>query len=147
MIIGKVPNTGVRKQVRLLVVGDTQLDDNSDYYSHLQEYADLSRHVYDISYQFTASGTKAVELIGSWQPSVILVDAHLEDRHSFDVLQSGIDASVPVVVTSEFNSPEIEESAIANGAAAYLPKSDSPEDLEILLNRIAELAVEIQLKH
>lgn len=146
-MIGKIPNSGVRKCVRLLVVGDTPQEDSSEYYFHLQEFVDLSRHVYDISYQFTTSCNKAVELIESWQPSIILVDAHLEDSHSFDVLQSGIDASVPVVVTSEFNSPEIGESAMANGAAAYLPKSDSPEDLEILFSRIAELAVEIRIKH
>jgi len=147
MLHGKISPVSNRKKVRLLIIGDGNAAEEQGYYAHLKECADLSSHIYEITYNFTQSGVEALKLIGSWEPTVILVDAHLDDMNSFDIVTHSRSQSVPIIVASDYKSTEIEESALSLGAAAYVSKSDNPDDVELLLERIAEIADELATRH
>ena len=125
----------MRKKVRLLVV-----DEQARFCELVQEIADLASHMYDISCEFTDSGSRARELVRDWDPSVILVDAHLSDINSCEFVNDCRDVRAPVVVTSEERSSSIEESAREWGASGYFTKSESVEDVEKLVLELASLA-------
>lgn len=144
MLPGKLFLNRSRKKVRLLVVADDESHEDHDYYKHLKEVADLSSHIYEITCNITHSGKEGLELINSWQPTVILVDAHLSDINSCEVVTVGSKQEVPVVVVSDHRNAEIEESAISLGAKGYISKSDTPEDVETALAKIADLACDFQ---
>jgi DNA-binding NarL/FixJ family response regulator len=146
MLPNKVFSNRPRKKVRLLVVGDDDATGEDDYYSQLKEIVDLSSHIYEISYQLTKSGKEAMQLINTWQPNVILVDAFLHDVNSSEVVKAGSSHEVPVVVASNFPNTEIEESSITYGASAYISKSSAPEDVEFALACIADIAADISFE-
>jgi DNA-binding NarL/FixJ family response regulator len=136
-----------RKQVRLLVIGDDSATDSDSYYSHLKETAELCRHLYDVTCNFTDTGEGAAELMKEWEPTIILVDAHLENSSSIEIVRMSKAEAVPVVVTSDYPSSEIEQSFKLQGAAAYMPKTANPDDFEIILQKIVALAAEASIKH
>ena len=125
----------MRKKVRLLVV-----DEQNKFCDLVREIAELSSHLYDITCEFTESGERALELVKKWDPSVILVDAHLHDVNSCDLVKDCRDARAPVVVTSEEKSVAIEEAARGWGASGYVTKSESMEDVERLVLELADIA-------
>lgn len=136
-----------RKEVRLLVIGDDNESQVADYFGHLKDFTEMSQHIYDINCNFVNKGEEAFKQIEDWQPNIILVDAHLTDMNSFNILEHCKREHLPVVVTSDYRLPEVEKSVESSGAGAYIPKSDNPEDLEYLLNKIAELADDARIKH
>ena len=144
---GPIQELQRRKKVRLLVVGDDSQDKFDPYYSGLKECAELCAHIYDITCNFTTSGEKAVELLETWEPTVLLVDAHLHDMNCLDLVKHSCAGHVPVVVTSDHPSPEIAQSAKEQGAAAYIAKTENPDEFEMLLQRIVTLAGEASIKH
>ena len=123
------------KKVRLLVV-----DDQAEFCDLVQEIVDVSRHIFDITCQITSSGEKAMELMKSWEPSVVLLDAHLSDSNCFEILEDCKHSSATIVVTSTEMSHEIEEAARKGGASGYVCKSNNLEDVERLVHDVATMA-------
>lgn len=126
-----------KKQVRLLVVND-QLN----YCELVQEHVDLNSHIYDIECRCVESADEALRMITAWAPSVVLLDAFVDDMNSFEFLRRCDNARMPVVVTSMHGSVEIERSALEHGAAAYVPGSEDPDTMDYLLERIVHVAAE-----
>jgi CheY-like chemotaxis protein len=150
MILNKLNLSGKyqkRKTVRLLVIGDDSESAVNEYFGHLKDFTELSNHLYDIDCNFIHTGGEAYKQIADWHPNVILVDVHLPDINSFSILEHCKKEHLPVIVTSDFRLPDVEKSVENSGASAYIPKSDSPDDFEYLLNRIADLADEARIKH
>ena len=150
MILNKLNLSGTfgkKKAVRLLVVGNDSESNVNEYFGHLKDFAEISTHVYNIDCNFVHKGEEALKQIKDWHPNVILVDVHLEDINSFNVLEQCRREHLPVIVTSDFRLPDVEKSVENSGASAYIPKSDSPDDFEYLLNRIVDLADDARIKH
>ncbi len=121
--------------VRLLVI-----DDQEAYCDLIRDTAELCAHNFHITCEFMESGEGLLEKVSSFHPTVVLVDAHIPDMQTFAMVRRLADEEVPVIVTSEHRSLEIENSARDNGAVAYVPKADNLEDVEFLLSKIAEMA-------
>ncbi|MCO6429833.1 MAG: response regulator [Deltaproteobacteria bacterium] len=144
---GQSNEVGQRKQVRLLIIGDEAVEEGGSYYGQLKECAELCRHLFDITCNVAASGESGMKLIQGWEPTVVLLEAHLSDISSLDILRCGNENSIPVVVTSHYRSHEIEETFTQGGAAAYLPKTDDPDDFEQILHKIVNVASEAKITH
>lgn len=131
-----------KKKIRLLVI-----DDHAAYCSILKEHAELCNYQYDISCEFAESGEEAHDLMKRWSPSVVLVDAHMPTVDCLELLSRWKDTASPIIVTSNERSGEIESSVLSRGAAAYVTKDDSPEEVDRLIERIASLAPMIRDLH
>jgi DNA-binding NarL/FixJ family response regulator len=131
-----------RKTIKLLVV-----DEQDGYCDLIREHAEICSHHVDILCECVNTGKEAIEKIASWKPSVILLDAHLRDVNSFEVLESCREGRATVVVSSDFCSREIMDSARDHGASGYVTKSESPEEIEALLFELASVSAPIELDH
>lgn len=128
--------------MRLLVI-----DDHEDYCQLIQTGIDLCKHDYEIECRFTDSGTKALEFIKNWEPSVVLLDPHVADIHSCKILECCRDGYSTVVVTADGRSAEIETSVLAQGAKAYVPKIDSADEVEVMMHWLVSISDDTLLRH
>lgn len=129
-------------EVKLLVV-----DEHSQYCSLIREHAEMYGHALKLVCECVNSGREALEKISTWEPSVVLLDAHLPDINSFEVLDACRNGRATVVVSSDVCSRDIENSARAHGASGYVTKSENPEDIEALLVELATVSLPVQMKH
>lgn len=112
------------------------LDDNAGLVRLLERYlADHACRV--ISAQ---SGAEGLRLAQETRPSAILLDVMMPGMHGWDVLQrlrhDPRTADIPVIVCSVLPNPEL---ALSLGAALFLPKPISQEDVLNALRRIGVL--------
>lgn len=135
-----------KKKVRLLVINDHD-DEGLRYSALVQEYSELCSYQYDIQCRSVDSRAAAIEIVQGWQPSVVLIDVHLSDMNGLDLVRLYSQDALPVIVCSEFRSAEIEQSAKALGAVAYVPKAHTPEDLESLLAVVAAHSLDNGSEH
>jgi CheY-like chemotaxis protein len=127
------------RKIRLLMV-----DDHDEFVSLVSELAEDSQFSFDFLH--VKSGKEALDKIKSWQPSAVLLDAHVEDMSSFDIARMCA-CFTTIVITSEFLSNGLEARARESGAAAYAVKSDVPEDVDHLLNDIAFFSEGMDILH
>jgi DNA-binding NarL/FixJ family response regulator len=78
-----------------------------------------------------ADGNAALDLIRRQRPDVALVDLRMPGLDGLDLLRrlSGEELGVSLVLLSAFMQPKIVEKALAAGAAAYLSKDASREEI------------------
>ena len=125
------------KKVRVLVI-----DDQESFYSLLSEYAEMCRHEHKIECQHALGAEAALKAVSSWEPSIILLDAHLSGEDSYAMVHRLRGNGAAIVVTSDLPSREIEESAKAHGADGYLPKLTNPDDMDFLLEFLVAVSGE-----
>lgn len=125
----------MNNRVRLLVV-----DEEPGYFGELCEWAEICSHQYKIECQFADSKQRVDELLKTWAPSVVMLDLHIPDLPCFDILNGCLGHAIPVIATGRAISPELEHSALARGAIAYLPKTSDPEELERILHFVANVS-------
>lgn len=123
-----------KKTIKLLIV-----DDQPNFCSLLAEQAELWDYHCDISCQFASTGEEAKKLMQSWHPSVVLLDLHAAEE-SLELIRNWTGGISSVIATSSTCSKEIEETALAHGADAYVPKSENPDEIQHLMERIVNLA-------
>jgi len=126
----------IRKFVKLLVV-----DDQSDQFEQIQDLADMYSSEYRVECKLASSDEEARGLLSSWRPSVILLDIHLTGSKGFDLLSYLSDQGAPVVATSEIRIADMYDTAEQYGAVGYMPKGDSQEEVESLMDYLAEVSV------
>lgn len=131
-----------KKKVKLLVV-----DDHDHYCELLEQSADIWNDHYEIECAFVESAKEAFERIADFTPNVIMVDAFLSDMNYLDFLEQCREGGTPLVVTSTTQSPSIERSVVERGARAYIPKTDDPDEIELLFHQIAHFAEEVDATH
>lgn len=131
-----------KKTVRLLVV-----DEQISFFDLLNEQAEVADVGADFSCAYTTSGLEALELIKSWAPSVVLLNAHLSEGFTPDLIERCCERHIQVIVTSDMVSASIEKSAKDWGADAFLVKSEDPDDLEHLIAEISARAPIITAQH
>lgn len=128
--------TEEKKNVKLLIV-----DENSSYYEQLKDCAEMCAHEFNVECIHATSAQEAMKIIESEHPTVLLVDAYLPDLTNAKLISKCSEGVVPVVITSDYQLPELEEVTQHWGADEYIPKSDNPDDVEEALRRIVELAM------
>ncbi|HAP43497.1 MAG: hypothetical protein A2087_10115 [Spirochaetes bacterium GWD1_61_31] len=88
--------------------------------------------------QAVASGEKALALIDQWPPELVLMDILLAGK--LDGIDTTIELrkrlDVPVVYTTGYDSGEVRQRAEASGAAAYLLKPVSKDDLARMISQL-----------
>ncbi|MCB0318895.1 MAG: response regulator transcription factor [Bdellovibrionales bacterium] len=124
------------KKVRLLII-----DEQEAYYNLIKEYVEMYSHEFKIECEH-ARGDDAHKKIGSFLPSIIVLDAHLETISYLEILKHCGEGIAPVVVMSTSQNKEIADSAIECGAEAFIPKSEDPDDVEFVLTRLALMGEE-----
>ena len=124
-----------RKNVRLLV-----LDDQPEHFEELKEYAEMYNSAFKVECCLAGTNKDADEIIAKWGPSVVLFDVHSLGVDGTSWVRQISSSGLPVVAMSSRKSRDIEDSMISNGAASYILKSQNPDDLENLLEHIANIA-------
>lgn len=132
----------MRKEVRILIV-----DDQPGYFELIQEHAEMNDHIFNIECAHADSESGALDKIRDFEPTVILVDAHIQGMNCFDLVRKCRDGLAQIIVTSDSCSHEIEMSARTSGAVAYVIKDVQPEHIESMLSEIAEAAPATQITH
>lgn len=130
------------KRVRLLVI-----DEHDGYFGLLSQYAEIHAADCEFDLRFAGCRDDALKEIYGWNPSVILLDAHLPDMNGFDFLSECKDGHAPVIVTSDHRSKGIEDAARTKGAMGYLAKSDNPDEMEQLILKLASVSSSSETKH
>ena len=131
-----------KKEVRLLI-----LDESERYSKAIRECAEMSPPDYQLTVQFADNEKKALEIMKNWDPSVVLLDAHMPRLDAFDVLERYMAEIVPVIVTSSSTSRDIEASARSHGAIGYFAKSENPDEIEWLLSSIGNVSINFEVRH
>ena len=134
-------NTEIRKDVRVLVV-----DDNDDHYEHICEAASMYNPEFNLELQRADSRESVAEVSKTWEPTVVLVDIHILSD-ALKLIEQLSHAGYPVVATSTVRVPEIAEAAQQYGAVGYFNKSDNLDDIEVLFEYMASVAVVPSAKH
>ncbi len=133
----RVVTTGLRKEVRLLVV-----DDHGDHFEQLQEIAEMYHPEYRVECRLASSAGEAVDVASSWGASVVLLDLHVISD-ALDLLRQLSMQGATVVATSDTRLPELEGTASEYGAVGYLSKSDNPDEIEALLGYVAAVSKQV----
>jgi DNA-binding NarL/FixJ family response regulator len=132
---------GLRKQVKLLVV-----DDHGEHFAQLQEVAEMYHAEFAFECRLVSNSSEALAVTAEWHPSVVLIDLHLI-ASALEVLGKIAEQGPIVVATSETRIPDLPEKVSQYGAAGYLIKSESLEDVEALLSYVASIAPNAPTEH
>lgn len=118
------------------------LDEHREYFERIRDCAEMCRHQFIVDCQYSDNQESAQSIVKTWQPGLVLVDAHIPSFNSIEFVKVCSDQQLPVVVTSETPSDDISESARKNGAHGYVPKSEDVEEIEALLQQLLSLVGE-----
>jgi CheY-like chemotaxis protein len=111
----------------------------------------LGEQLLDLGHEsiYAADGVRALSLVRSERPDLILLDMRLPGVDGFSVLERlqriPEVADIPVIVFSGMRSPEVEERALMLGAREYVHKSLSGQDLVEAIARVLGRAFEPDL--
>ncbi len=128
--------------IRLLVV-----DEHEDYCDLLKEQLELSSYSLNVACQFVHCGEHALQTIAKWRPTVVLLDAHLEDIDSFEVLDACREGRATVVVASDATSGAVEKRARELGASGFFSKSENPDVISALIAELANVSLPVLVSH
>lgn len=132
----------MRKEVRILIVNEQE-----EYFKLISSHAEDYLHGCDVSCTHAGSGKEARSILSHWLPTIIVLDAYLDDVNSVEIIKEIQGDHLPVIVTSEHFSSEIDKSVKENGACAYLVAGDSQNSLETLFGKIVELSSDPSYTH
>lgn len=122
--------------IRLLIV-----DELESFFENIKECAELCSHKINMEVARARSGHEALEKIRDWEPTILVVDTHLPDMSGFELVRDCYKGVLPVVLTSEYRSSDLEKSARELGAYGYVPKTENIEDIENLLYELADISI------
>lgn len=122
-----------KKEVRLLLIQEA-----NSFREFFVDWIELSTHFYQIKHISAETGNEGLELLYTWCPSVVVIDAHIADLNCFTLIEECRKNCIPVFVTSKEQSSEIEFSAQQSGATGYFPAMDDPAMLDQFLAEIVE---------
>ena len=131
-----------KRELRVLI-----LDENETYLSAIRACATMNPPEFGLTFQFAASEDSARRIINEWDPSCVLLDAHIPEFDACGALERYMAEVVPVIITSDSASRDIEASALSRGAVKYITKSENPDEIESLLCSIGEVSIEFDSKH
>lgn len=109
------------------------VDDNDDILELVERYLRFNQYeAFPVK-----TGQQAIDMIGTVQPSAIILDLMMPDRDGWDLLQyflhQPLTQKIPIIVCSVLRQKEL---ALSLGAAAFLEKPVSEQHLIELLNSL-----------
>ena len=116
--------------------------EDDEFTALTQEVADLCCYQLRIKCRKATSRAELIKQMECWNPTHIIVDAHLETIDIFEVLDLTRGSDIKVVVTSDEMSCEIENSVCRYGAFGYTPKTCDFDAIEQILRGLAANANE-----
>ena len=121
-----------QKARRLLIV-----DDEQDLLNLLKKV--LSKKC-DCEVALAASSLKAVELVRSWEPDVVLTDIIMPDMDGLQLLQSitTIDPTISTIIMTGYGTIEIAVQALKNGAYDFFEKPFDNDKISRVVRRALE---------
>lgn len=90
---------------------------------------------YDL--KFATNGLEALEMLQTLTPSAMLLDIKMPKLHGMEILKQikQLKPSLPVLIVTGYQSVEMAQEALRNGAADYIPK---PFESEYILKAVAQ---------
>ena len=85
--------------------------------------------------RFANNGLEALEMLQSFSPNLMLLDIKMPKLHGMEILKQvkKLKPTLPVIIVTGYQSVEMAQEAIKNGAADYIPKPfDSKEILKVV---------------
>ena len=93
----------------------------------------------DYNLRFAMNGLEAIELLKSFTPSLMLLDIKMPKTHGMEILKQIKKAKpkLPVIIVTGYQSVEMAQEAIKNGASDYIPKPfDSKQILKAVTHHL-----------
>ena len=77
---------------------------------------------YDL--KFAINGLEALEMLKNLTPNAMLLDIKMPKTHGLEILKQikKLQPKLPVIIVTGYQSVEMAQEAIKNGAADYIPK-------------------------
>ena len=74
--------------------------------------------------RFVNNGLQAVELLKSFSPDAVILDIKIPKINGMEVLKQikKLKPNLPIIIVTGYQSVEMAQEAIKNGAADYIPK-------------------------
>ena len=87
--------------------------------------------------RLTNNGLEAIELLKSFSPDLLLLDIKMPKMHGMDILKEikKLKPKLPVIIVTGYQSVEMAQEAIKNGAVDYIPK---PFDSKQILKAVSQ---------
>lgn len=117
---------------RVLIV-----DDDEDFLTLLEKV--ISRKC-KCEVRLSASGLKAMEIIASWQPDVVLSDIMMPDLNGLELLQriSEFDSTITTLIMTGYGTIEMAVTALKDGAYDFYQKPFDNEEIVGAIGRALE---------
>lgn len=93
--------------------------------------------MYDLT--FAENGLKALELLKTLSPAAMLLDIKMPKLNGMETLKQikKLKPNLPVIIVTGYQSVELAQEALKNGAADYIPKPfDSKHILKVVSQQI-----------
>lgn len=90
----------------------------------------------DYTLRLVTNGVEALDLLKTISPAAMLLDIKMPKVHGIDVLKKikELYPALPVIIVTGYQSVEMAQEALRNGAADYVPK---PFDSKQILKAVA----------
>ena len=113
---------------RILVI-----DDDRDMCMLLKRF--LSRHDFEVNEAL--SGKKAMEILNTWEPNLVLTDFRLEDMDGKVILEKikNMYPSVPVIIITGYSDIKTAVDVIKSGAYDYVTKPLIPDEILMTIKK------------
>ena len=113
---------------RILVI-----DDDRDMCMLLKRF--LSRHDFEVNEAL--SGKKAMEILNTWEPHLVLTDFRLEDMDGKVILEKikNMYPSVPVIIITGYSDIKTAVDVIKSGAYDYITKPLIPDEILMTIKK------------
>ena len=92
----------------------------------------------DYDLVFTENGLEAIDQIKAGAFDALLLDIKMPKVHGLEILKEvkGLNSALPVIIVTGYQSAEIAQQALSEGASHYIPK---PFESEQILKAVAEV--------
>ena len=120
---------------RILIVDDSPVD------RRLVEFF-LKRGIADVDLSSTSNGKKALDLIVSENPDLVITDLQMPEMNGLELVENLIErgSDIPVILMTGFGNQQIAVQALRTGAASYVPKRSIDKNLVATVQNVLSLS-------
>ena len=93
--------------------------------------------------KFAMNGLEALEMLkGGFAPDLMLLDIKMPKLHGMEILKQikKFKPSLPVIIVTGYQSVEMAQEALKNGAADYIPKPFDSKRMIMVIAQIIQLS-------